>query len=218
MQRSSRNQWLWLSAICAVAFVVLTIPILSGRNWPGEWTMVELALGARSSLWTAIMQTVTFFGSSAVGLGLSVGATAILLVREWRKAHKLTREVFLPLAAMLGSAPINFGLRAAIGRYRPGVPHIPHRIPELWHPFQLWSYPSGHAMTATICYGALVYLVVKAAHAAPRTRCAALGLYALWLALAGFSRVYLGVHWPSDVLAGYLAGGFWLALCTALLG
>lgn len=218
MERSSRKQWLWLSAVCAVAFIVLTIPILWGQDWPGEWAVVAWVLGARSPFWTVIMQAVTFFGSSAVGLGLSVGATAILLLREWRRAHRLGREVFLPLVAMLGSAPINFGLRAAIGRYRPGVPHISHRMPELWHPFQLWSFPSGHAMTATICYGVLVYLAVRAARAAPRTRRAALGLYVLWLTLTGFSRVYLGVHWPSDVLGGYLAGGCWLALCIALWG
>jgi hypothetical protein len=138
----TRKQWLAVSVVCALAFLSLTIPILYGHDLPGDWALVQAALGARSAFWTAIMQGVTFFGSSAVGLGLSTGQTAILLIRH----RRLTRRVCLPLAAMVGSAPINFGLRAAVGRFRPGVSYIPHRLPELWHPFQLWSYPSGHAM------------------------------------------------------------------------
>lgn len=70
-------------------------------------------------------------------------------------------------------------------------------------------------MTATICYGVLAYLGYRAW---PGTRRWAVVGCALWLALTGFSRVYLGVHWPSDVVAGYLTGGLWLALCVAALG
>jgi undecaprenyl-diphosphatase len=213
----NQRQWLWTAAACAVAFAVLTLPIMAGQNWPREWAVVRLALGARSPFWTAVMQAVTFAGSSAVGLGLSVGATAVLLMRDWRVAHRLMRETFLPLVAMLGSAPINFGLRWAIGRYRPGVQYVPHKLPEIAHAFQRWSYPAGHAMTSIICYGVLVYIVLGAARATPRVRCITAGAFILWLCLIGFSRVYLGVHWPSDVIAGYLVGGSWLSACIAAL-
>jgi membrane-associated phospholipid phosphatase len=147
----SRKGWLCLSAACAVAFVILTVPILWGRDWPGEWAIVEWAVGTRSPFWTAVMQTVTFFGSSAVGLGLSTGLSAILVVRErplrtrWRD-RRLTWKTLWPLLAMVGAAPLNFGLRWAVGRYRPGVTYIPNKMPELRHPFQVWSFPSGHAM------------------------------------------------------------------------
>jgi undecaprenyl-diphosphatase len=144
-------------------------------------------------------------------LGVAAGTTVALLARD----RRLTWGTFLPLVAMLGSAPINFYLRAAIGRYRPEVSYIPHQLPEIAHPFQRWSYPAGHAMTAIICYGVLAVLLARAY---PRLRCVTLGSFALWLGLIGFSRVYLGVHWPSDVLGGYLIGGCWLALCVALLG
>jgi undecaprenyl-diphosphatase len=205
-----KRHWLYLALGCGVAFAALTMPILKGQNPPGDWALAELALGARSAFWTSVMQTITFFGSSAVGLGLSVGAAAMLLVRD----RRLTREACLPLVAMVGSAPVNFWLRAVVGRLRPGVTHIPHRMPELWHPFQRWSYPSGHAMTATICYGVLVYLLARTY---PRTRRWALALFAFGLGILGFSRVYLGIHWPTDVLAGYLVGGAWLSLCIAAM-
>jgi undecaprenyl-diphosphatase len=196
---------------CALAFVALTIPIRAGHNWPGEWALVEWALAMRELGWTAAMQAITFLGSSAVGLGLSVGASVALFVRY----RQLVPSVWLPLAAMLGSAPINFGLRYACGRLRPGVTYIPHRVPELSHPFQRWSYPAGHAMSATICYGLLAYYVL---HARPQWRTWVQGGLGVGLAVIGFSRVYLGVHWPTDVLGGYLAGGAWLALCIAVWG
>jgi membrane-associated phospholipid phosphatase len=117
------------------------------------------------------------------------------------------------LAALLGSAPINFGLRYLVGRFRPGVAYIPHHLPELSHPFQRWSYPAGHAMTATIVYGMLVHYVVRAR---PALRLWVLPILAFWLTTISFSRVYLGVHWPTDVLGGLLVGGAWLSLCLAV--
>jgi undecaprenyl-diphosphatase len=206
-----------LAGASALAFVILTVPVWMGHNWPGEWAVVEWALDVRSLFWTRVMQTVTFFGSSAVGLGLCVGCSAALLVYYGRQDHKLTgKRVLLssvPVAALLGSAPINFCLRYLVGRFRPGVTYIPHHLPELSHPFQRWSYPAGHTMTAIIVYGLLVYYLVRAR---PAMCPWAVALLTLWLALSGFSRVYLGVHWPTDVVAGLLAGGAWLSLCLAI--
>ena len=209
--QTHRAGWLWLASGCGLAFVGVTLPILLHRNWPGEWIVVQWALGTRSPWWTGVMQAITFLGSAAVGAGLSVGCSAALFLGR----RRLDRLVWLPLVAMWGSAPVNFALRAVIGRLRPGVDHIPHFMPEITHPFQRWSYPSGHAMTATICYGFLVYL---AARAFPKLRVWSLGALALWLLILGFSRVYLGVHWPTDVVGGCLIGGCWLALVLAWLG
>lgn len=213
----SRRAWIRLACANALAFAILTIPVWLGHNWPGEWAVVEWALDVRSPLWTRVMQTITFFGSSAVGLGLCVGCGAALLVYYWRRDGKLVGKTLLlsamPAAMLVGSAPVNFGLRYVVGRVRPGVTYIPHHLPELSHPFQRWSYPAGHTMTALIVYGLLVYLVVRLR---PAVRPWALGLLALWLVVMGFSRVYLGVHWPTDVIAGLLAGGAWLSLCLAV--
>jgi undecaprenyl-diphosphatase len=197
--------------------VVLTIPVWWGRNWPGEWALVEWALAARSPFWTRVMQTVTFFGSSTVGLGLCVGCGAALLAYYGRCDGRLTGRALLraatPTLVLLSSAPINFGLRYLVGRIRPGVTYIPHQLPELSHPFQRWSYPAGHTMTALIVYGLLAYYVVRVR---PAARGWVWALLALGLAVIGVSRVYLGVHWPTDTVGGLLAGGAWLSGWVAL--
>ena len=96
----SPKRWAYWALGCAVLFAVMTVPVAIGQNWPGEWAIVQWALRARSECWTAVMQAVTFFGSSAVGLGLSAGCTVALLVQH----RRLTREALLPVAAMAGDA------------------------------------------------------------------------------------------------------------------
>jgi undecaprenyl-diphosphatase len=146
-----------------------------------------------------------------------VGCGAALLTYSGRRDGRLTRRALLraatPTLVLLGSAPINFGLRSLVGRVRPGVTYIPHHLPELSHPFQRWSYPAGHTMTALIVYGLLAYYVVRLR---PAARWWVWALLALGLAAVGLSRVYLGVHWPTDVVGGLLAGGAWLSGWIAL--
>jgi undecaprenyl-diphosphatase len=77
------------------------------------------------------------------------------------------------------------------------------------------SLPSGHATTAVVVIGALVVLAWPGRTLASRTAMAAAAT--LWVGAVGLTRIYLGVHWFSDVLAGWLVGAAWLALCVAAL-
>ena len=76
-----------------------------------------------------------------------------------------------------------------------------------------WSFPSGHTMTGTIVLGALAYLVARSEGAWRRKSAVFAGLVTLALAI-GVSRVYLGVHWASDVGAGFAAGALWVTATT----
>jgi membrane-associated phospholipid phosphatase len=107
------------------------------------------------------------------------------------------------LAAVAGSAVLNRLLKGLFERPRPHFDH-PLLIETSY------SFPSGHAMESFVVYGMLAYFAVLAL----RTWESRVGVVfgaALLVVLIGFSRMYLGVHYLSDVLAGYAAGGGWLS-------
>jgi len=107
------------------------------------------------------------------------------------------------LATVAGSALLNWLLKDFFQRPRP---HFAH--PLLVE--TSYSFPSGHAMESFVAYGMLAYFAVLAL----RTWEARVGVVcgaALLVVLIGFSRMYLGVHYFSDVIAGYAAGGVWLS-------
>lgn len=77
-----------------------------------------------------------------------------------------------------------------------------------------WSFPSNHSMGSLIGFAMLAYTIVRVAPI--RSRIAEIGIWAgavLMIALVGYSRIYLAVHYLSDVIAGYTLGALWLAVC-----
>lgn len=104
--------------------------------------------------------------------------------------------------AAIGAMALNFAAKILVGRARP----------DLWvaiAPEHGFSFPSGHAMGSIAAVTALV-----APTWGTRWRRAAVGFGALFVALAGLSRLYLGVHYPSDVLTGWLASLAWVGGCA----
>jgi undecaprenyl-diphosphatase len=122
------------------------------------------------------------------------------------------RRALLAIAT-LGSIALYDVIKAVVARPRPQVGHLVITATG-------FSFPSGHATQSAAAYGAIA-LVVRARYGA-RTGRWAVGLAVVVTATVGLSRVYLGVHWPSDVVAGWLLGTAWLWCCattlTALLG
>ena len=104
---------------------------------------------------------------------------------------------------MAGSAALNHLLKGLFARPRPFFEH-----PLLVE--TSYSFPSGHAMESFVLYGMLAYFAVLALESW-RARTAVVFGAALLVLLIGFSRMYLGVHYFSDVVAGYAAGGVWLS-------
>ena len=134
-------------------------------------------------------------------LGIS---SAILAALLWRKRR--IDAIVLAVAAT-GSIGLNVLLKAFFDRPRP----------QLWNRLvnvQYHSFPSGHAMGSIAILGVIGYwLAVQ--H--PKRRSLIFVVTTLWILLTGLSRLYLGVHWPTDVIAGYAAGLVWLATCILSL-
>lgn len=146
-----------------------------------------------------IMLAVTAVGSARIMAGLvALALVWLLLARSSRDA------IFLGLAAG-GAEAFNLGLKATFERPRP------HLWPSLTPEFD-WSFPSGHAMGTVAVVAALVVLTWGT-----RWRWPVLVLGTMVVALIGLSRLYLGVHYPSDVIAGAAASLAWVTALTMSL-
>lgn len=207
-----RLRWEIVALVAFAALAVLTALVLVVGPLPGEWALVDWAVAMRGDILTRVIWLLTFISSATPALLMCAFVSGVNLLRlRWRR---MTLDVgrllgaSWPLIAFLGALACNIVLRIAIGRMRPGVEYIPHGLPELQADFQRFSYPSGHAGAAVVAFVALASL--GAAH--PRLRWPAAFGAALVILGAGFGRVYLGVHWPSDVLAGYLLAAGWIGV------
>lgn len=122
-------------------------------------------------------------------------------------AWKRQREwLLVALLTMPGGMLLNWGIKLGFRRPRPSVSAYVQAL-------QSYSFPSGHTVAATLFYGLVaVYLVSIARSWTQRVTIVCLALACI--VLVAFSRVYLGVHYLSDVLAAMGVGAFWLALCT----
>ncbi len=111
------------------------------------------------------------------------------------------------LGVVILSALANMALKEAFNRARPTIEHMVV--------VETLSYPSGHAMSAMAFYGFLIYLVFKI-KMSKWLRLFLAVLFSALIIFIGLSRVYLGVHFPSDVVGGFVAGLIWIAFCVVL--
>ena len=150
----------------------------------------------REPIGIAFFSFITRFADTlTVGLVLCVVATFLFL-------KKRTQGAALGLiVAVAGAKLTEVLLKILIGRARPDGYELLH--------LDTYSFPSGHATVAMALYGFITYLL-WGMYPKRRVRIALLG--ALVIIGVGVSRVYLGVHYPSDVLGGYIVGAFWIAI------
>ena len=130
---------------------------------------------------------------------------AVSSVFLWASRHRYS--VLLLWVAVIGAGPLNATLKHIFERPRPEL--FPWRVPYAG----LSSFPSGHSMGAMVTYATLAYLVARLEPTRTLRRLT-LGIAAVVVVLIGLSRMYLGVHYPSDVLGGFVIGLAWASFCA----
>lgn len=132
-----------------------------------------------------------------------LGLTAIALTVTWLAdlVRRRPRAAWFHLVAVLLGVGLVFWLKDVYDRPRPSL--VPHEALVLTH-----SFPSGHAATAALAHLSIGTAVARGCRTEGMARLA-IGTAVVLALLVGISRVYLGVHWPSDVVAGWLIGASW---------
>ena len=147
---------------------------------------------------TDVVRILTWTGNGGF-LALVVMAAVLVLLRR-----NLATDAVFVLFAFAGAEVITFGMKQGFRRDRPF-------FEDPLATASSFSFPSGHALVSLAVYGSIALVVAR--HTRSRRLAAAvLAGAAIWILAIGFSRLYLGVHFLSDVLAGYAAGAAWLAL------
>ena len=194
----------WSAVALLTAFAVQAALVVSG--WPplmaADQHIVETLTGVASAgpwLIDALTWLTDLGGSGFAWLALTVAVIWLLIRRE--------RALALYVAsAGLGSAALVTGVKALADRPRPVLDEPIAAAPGL-------SFPSGHSLGSTVTYGVLLLVFVPIAPA--RWHRVIIAATAALVGLIGITRILLGVHFPSDVLGGWLLGAFWV-LVTAI--
>jgi undecaprenyl-diphosphatase len=151
--------------------------------------------------------TTFFLVFTLLGTGVGLGILVLLIAAALLARGHPRWALFLVVTAA-GGGFLNHALKAAFERARPDM------ADALWRSHS-YAFPSGHAMGSFVVFGALVYVVMRASSSA-RVRSGAAALALCLTATISLSRIYLGVHWFSDIVAGLSAGLVWLATTTAV--
>ncbi|HZF80941.1 MAG TPA: phosphatase PAP2 family protein [Rubrivivax sp.] len=142
---------------------------------------------------------VTRLGDTSTLTALGILVAGLLLVASQR------RLALLWVLAIGGNSVLNVLLKGTFERVRPVYEH------DLLLSHSGWSFPSGHSSGSVVAYGMLAYVLVHLV--SPRWQLPLLLLATLLALTIGFSRVFLQVHYFSDVLAGFASGLVWLTIC-----
>jgi membrane-associated phospholipid phosphatase len=183
------------------AFAVLAAVVVGKQGvplWPDSG-LLDWSVGHRPAVAQAMARGVTDTGTGVVPYAL-VLLSALAVGRTTR--HRLTLSL-LGLACLAVGQALRYGVMALVHRARPaGADWAAHASG--------WSFPSGHTTTAAMTAGLLIVAVsLRAPRGAPLLRIT----IGCWALAVGLSRVYLGVHWLTDVLGGWLFATGWLAIC-----
>ena len=195
-----RDPWPWVGLACALAFIVLATLVVrrGGLAFDEPLAAALQGLPIPVGFWEAC----TFLGGATILI--PVGVAFVLAAGLSRRLRLALIIAFVLITAALFTEVV----KELVARPRPTV--------EPLVPASGYSFPSGHTLNSTVTYG-LLALVARRSRLPLAVRRAALVVAVTIPLLVGLSRIALGVHWPTDVLAGWLAGVAFVALAVTLI-
>lgn len=186
-----------VAALAMWGFATIAQEVWEKETYAFDTSILLYLRSLHDPLRDRVMLAFTFFGEPNLLLALSVSLGIILWVRKHRS------EATTIAVTGAGALGLNILLKQLFARARP----------QLWErtvDVRFYSFPSGHAMISMVIYGLLGYLLGSRF---PKQRWWIYSLTVILVAVIGLSRLYLGVHWPTDIIAGYTAGLVWLIAC-----
>lgn len=196
------------SAVCWVGFAVIVWAVQTGHMRAIDeagllfWRGADLHPRGSPKLLEGVRDVTALGGVLLRNLFAIMAAVALLFVRLRREAALMVLTVVLAWA-------VNSGLKLLVGRARPDI--VPHLMEAGGN-----SFPSGHSFNAAVVYIAIALAFAPMSRRAS-VRLTVIGTAVLVSLAIAWSRVWLGVHWPTDVIAGWLGGAGWTFLASALL-
>jgi len=182
---------LMIFAALAVVFLALAASVAGGKTADFDLQVSNYIYSLRTPAETLVMRGVSAVSSTPF-TGL---LTAIVIAAFWMKNKRKTAVFFG--TTLLVSVIANNAIKYSVHRFRPDISPLEDA--------SFYSFPSGHSMNSLVFYGALLYIAHKSIK--NKRLLAAMDVAAiLFVALVGFSRIYLGAHFPTDVVAGFVAG------------
>jgi len=186
----------FISLITAVGFGLIALLISSKKIVNFDQNIILFIENFDFPIVTKIMKFFTFIGS---GTAITALLAFIMILFYFVLKHR--SELILLLGVLVGSALLNYLLKIIFHRARPDI----NRLIAV----SGYSFPSGHSMAAFTMYGILTFLLWKHIPS-QRGRICLIIFSVFMIAMIGLSRIYLGVHYPSDVLGGFFVSTTWL--------
>ncbi|KMY54125.1 hypothetical protein AC623_09420 [Bacillus sp. FJAT-27231] len=186
----------FISLFCVILFGLIAMLISDQKIVMFDNTIISFIQELETPALTNVMKFFSFIGAGYPCILLTI---AIMLFLYTVLHHR--KELILFIWVVTGSELLNLILKIVFHRARPAI----HRMVEA----NGFSFPSGHSMAAFSLYGIVAFLLwrhVKTSFG----RSMLIGIGVILTGAIGVSRIYLGVHYPSDVAGGYLASGSWL--------
>ena len=186
------------AAVALSLFVWLGYEVRSGTPTDFDLTIRAAIRSLETARLSTVMWGASVYGAPRRLLPLSLVVAAVFLVRGWR------RGALLILVTVAGAGVLDLGLKELFARARPQAYFDYYPTPESF------SFPSGHALFAVCFFGGIAVLLshrLRGVLARILTWALAFAL----ILLIGVSRIYLGVHYPTDVIGGFAVGTVWVA-------